>query len=339
MTSGSRIMTGLHVTSKKTKAGLKWYVYAERGGECVHTAIGERPRITPAILDKAAEARRQARQAPQDTIAGLIASFKQSPEFTRLSDSTKRDYRRSLDRIQAKFGKAHIELFEDRRMRGQIVKWRDDWQHKPRTADKLTVMMGTLLQHGVQMGRLGVNVAHGIGTLHRADRAEMVWTEQDWQTIKPSPELLDALLLDSMTGLRLGDLVKLEWQHVGEKKIVFVTAKRKRRVAIPVFPELRSLLDRLAEKYGTEGTVLKNSRGKPWTASGLGGVFQKAKNGVDVHIHDLRGTYVTWLCVKGLTDDEIGRIVGWSPKDVAAMRARYVDEARVVVSIVERLSA
>lgn len=332
-------MSGLHVISKKTKGGLKWYVYAERGGACVHTAMGEKPAITKSILDKAAEARKAARLAPEQTIAALIQSYKQSPEYGRLSPNTQKDYRRSLDRIDAKFGKAPLEVFEDRRMRKQIINWRDEWQAKPRTADKLTVMMGTLLEHGLQCGQLAINVAHGIPTLHRANRADIVWTDTDWATIDASPELMDALLLCSMTGFRLGDLVAVEWSHVSAGSIVFVTAKRKRRVVVPIFPELRALLDRLAEKHGQAGTILKNSRGKPWTPSGLGGVFQKAKNGVAVHIHDLRGTYVTWLCVKGLTDDEIARIVGWSPKDVAQMRARYVDEARVVVSIIERLSA
>lgn len=204
-------MTGLHVTSKKTKAGLKWYVFAERGlAPAIHTAIGERPRITKAILDKAAAARKAAREAPQGTIAGLICSYRASPEFTCLASSTRRDYDRSLARIADKFGTAHIEVFEDRRMRGQIIKWRNEWQGQPRTADKLTVMAGTLLEHGVQMGILAINVAHGIPTLHRVNRAEIIWQESDWQTIRPSPELLDALLLCSMTGLRLGDLVAVE---------------------------------------------------------------------------------------------------------------------------------
>ncbi|WP_255504600.1 hypothetical protein [Novosphingobium sp. EMRT-2] len=56
-------------------------------------------------------------------------------------------------------------------------------------------------------------------------------------------------------------------------------------------------------------------------------------------LHDLRGTYVTFLASKRLTDDEISRIIGWTAKRVSEIRARYVDEARVVISLVERLSA
>ena len=45
------------------------------------------------------------------------------------------------------------------------------------------------------------------------------------------------------------------------------------------------------------------------------------------------------LAMKGLTDEQIARIIGWSAKRVSEIRARYVDEARVVISLVERLTA
>jgi integrase len=142
-----------------------------------------------------------------------------------------------------------------------------------------------------------------------------------------------------MTGLRLGDLVALPIEAVGPKAIVLVTRKRKGRAVIPILPALRRHLDRLIGDRKT-GPVLLNSRKKPWTESGLGCVFQKAKpKGFNRTMHDLRGTYVTWLAIKGLTDEEIARIVGWTANRVSEIRARYVDEARVVVSLVERLSA
>jgi hypothetical protein len=56
-------------------------------------------------------------------------------------------------------------------------------------------------------------------------------------------------------------------------------------------------------------------------------------------IHDLRGTFVNWLAMRGLTDDEIARIVGWTAKRIGQIRGRYIDEARVVISLVERLGA
>lgn len=348
MTNGKlRVNHGLHVTKKRLTTGVRWYVYAWRGGPCVYQCNGVKPTITKEIIADAAEARREARSAPESVLARLISDYKGSPEFARLADSTQRDYRRSLDRIDDEFGGALLELFNDRKLRGDIIEWRDGWQGQPRTADKLSVMFGTLLEWALERGRVAINVAAGITTLHEANRSEIVWEQVHWDAMqqtdgsgKPyaSAELMTALKFASMTGFRLSDLVAVEWEHVKQQAIIFITAKRKRRVVIPIFPELRVFLEALPHRAGP---ILRNSFGKPWTASGLGGVYQKAKNkaGIDVHIHDLRGTYATWLCVKGLTDDEVGRAVGWSPKIIAELRARYVDEARVVVSIVERLSA
>jgi integrase len=331
--NGYKMTHKLHIT----KAKGRWYVYAFRGGPRI-AIFNERPVISPDLVALGERARKEAQSAPDSIMRGLIDAYRASPEFERLSPSSQRDYARSLQRIGDRFGNAPLAVFDDRRMRGQVIQWRDGWRDQPRTADKLTVMFGTLLQWGLERGRVGINIAHGIPLLHHADRSESIWTDAHWEAIRPhaSKELWSALQLASLTGLRLGDLVKLDWSHVGERAIVIITAKRKKRVAIPILPDLRRFLDELPKG----GTVLKNSRGQSWTSSGLGGIFQKAKAkaGLDVTIHDLRGTFVTWLAVKGLTDEEIARIVGWAPKQVANVRHRYVDEARVVVSLVERLS-
>lgn len=342
---GRRIMTGLHVVKKRIATGNRWYVYAYRGGPCVHSQDGPRPTITPALLEKAFAAKREG--APAGTVSWLASEYRASGEFLEdLADETRRDYRKSLDRIEEEYGAGSLAIFEDRRMRAEVIQWRDRWRHQPRTADKLTVMLGTLLNWGLLRGYVSINIAAGIPQIHKADRSDLIWEDAHWAAFeeldskgKPicPPQLMDALKLVSMTGLRLGDLVKLQWSNVGENAIILVTKKRGGRAVIPVFPELREWLD---TRRKDDGPVLLNSRGKGWTESGLGSVFQKTKPaGFDRTIHDIRGTYVTWLAVKGLTDDEIARIVGWTAKRVGEVRARYVDEARVVVEISKRLSA
>lgn len=337
-------MTGLHVVKKDTKGGVRWHVYAYRGGPNILTVDGARPAITPALLEKAFAVKRQG--APVGTVSWLAAEYRADGDFTSLSTETQRDYRKSLDRIEEEFGAYSLEIFEDRRMRGDIIQWRDRWRSQPRTADKLTVMLGTLLGWALVRGYVAINVAAGVPQIHRVDRSDLIWEERHWTAFralddegKPicPTQLMDALTVASLTGLRLGDLALLDWSHVGENAIVLVTKKRKGRAVIPILPELRSWLNARAKK---EGPVLLNSRGKAWTTSGLGSVFQKAKpEGFDRTMHDLRGTFVTWLAIKGLTDEEIARIIGWTAKRVGEVRARYVDEARVVVEITKRLSA
>lgn len=336
----NRIVSGIHVVRKPLANGVdRWNVYAWRGGPCIHRQDGPRPAITPALLDLAAQARRAGGRGGR-TLDYVIDSYRASPEFKALRDSTQRDYRLWLDRISERFGTAPIGAFADSRMREHVILWRNRWADQPRTADKASVMMATLLGWAVANGILAVNVAAGIRTLHRADRSDQVWEERHWEALAEGPaHLIDALRLASLTGLRLGDLVRVRIEDVGEKAIILRTRKRGGRAIVPIVPELRALLDRLTGNRDS-GTILVNSRGSAWTESGLGSVFQKSKpDGFDRRIHDLRGTYVTWLATKGMTDDEIARIVGWTAKRVAEIRARYVDEARVIVSLVDRLSA
>lgn len=339
-------MSGLHLVSKARPQGQRrWYVYAWRGGPCLLTVDGAKPVIGPELLAAALAARQSGSGVPADSLDALINDYKASPEYERLGDKTKKDYRLWLTRISDKWGKAPLGAFEDQRMRREIVLWRDEWRGQPRTADKASVMMATLLGWGLDNGLLTINVAAKIRQLHNVNKADEVWEERHWQAWDaaiakskvPLGHLMDALKLASLTGLRLGDLVRLDWGMVGAKAIVIVTNKRKSRAVIPIVPELRAHLD--ARPHRT-GTVLRNSRGGSWTDNGLGTVFQRHKpKDFDRTIHDLRGTYVTFLAVKGLTDEQIARIVGWTAKRVAEIRARYVDEERVVISLIDRLTA
>lgn len=122
---------------------------------------------------------------------------------------------------------------------------------------------------------------------------------------------LAAITLASLTWLRLGYLVRLEWANVGDTAIIVDKSReRSGRTVIPIHAELRQWLD-----------------------------ARPSGKGFDRRIHHLRGTFVTFLAMKGLTDEEITRIFGWTAKGMAEIRARYVDEARTIISLASRLSA
>ena len=337
-------MSGLHVVSKTRKAGQRWYVYAWRGGPCIYQQDGARPVITPEILGAQQRALQDSFGGhSEDDIDAIIAGYEASPDFTTKKDSTKRDYRRWLTRISERFGNTPLSAFEDRRMRGDIIEWRDLWQDQPRTADKASVMMATLLGWAVENGKIEINVAAGIKQLHHVNKADQVWEDRHWQAVRAEKDfpahIMDALELAQLTGLRLGDLIRLDWKCVGEKAIIVEkTGKRGGRAVIPIYDDLRKWIDARTDER--TGTVLKNSRKTAWTDSGLETVWQRRKpEGFDRVIHDLRGTFVTKLAIKGLTDEEIAKIIGWTAKRIAEIRARYVDEARVIISLAERLSA
>lgn len=339
MRSGrTRVAAKVHVIRKRLKSGDRYYVYAWRGGPQIHAQDGTRPVITRDILDKAFAARQQGNEDYAGSFEAVIDAYLTSPEFDRLADVTKSDYRRWSARISQRFGNAPVEIMADYRMKKDIGIWRDKWAEQPRAADRAVGTLSTILGWAHQRGMIAGNIAAGLGTLHRVNRADLIWEDRHWEAVKDVPKhIMTALRLGQMTGLRMGDLLRLDWSQVGTNAIVIRTSKRKVRAAIPMHRELKDLLDEIG---GDEGAVLRNSKGQPWTSSGFKSSWSNAKpDGFDRHFHDLRGTCVTWFVNKRLTDEEIARIIGWDTKRIAEIRARYVDEERTVISLAERLNA
>lgn len=351
---------GLHIVRKLRpgKAAL-WYVYAWRGGPCIHRCEGGKPKLTAALTDAAAKARASKHLTSDGTLASLIVAFRAptTAEWARLADSTRSSHIAWLDKIKEKFGAAPLEAFNDRRMRGDILDWRDQWISQPRTADAAISTFRRLLTWGVDRGRLNINILTNVENLYEYDRSDVIWEERHFTAFKAaaSVEVQEAVELAASTGLRRGDLVKLPWSAIGDHAIIWRTSKSRGRnlVTIPLMPDARKLLARIKARHATEQaaqrkdrrkplplTVLSNRRWQPWTAKGLGSRFNDAKNDskIDVNLHDLRGTFATRCMIAGLTDQEIADMLGWSSKEVSAIRVRYVDQARVVVALGKRLA-
>lgn len=331
-------MTKLHIIPKRLKTGVRYYVYAWRGGPQIHAQDGTRPVITPELMDKARQARIDGNGDYAGSFNQVIDDYRASPEFERLAEVTKSDYRRWLTRISERFGTAPLSIMADYRMRKDIIIWRNKWKDQPRAADRAVGTLSTVLAWAAESGLIASNITTEIGTLHRVNRADEVWEDRHWEAVKGVPaHVMQVLELGKMTGLRMGDLLRLDWSQVGPSAIIMMTSKRKVRAAIPMHRELKTFLDTLPHRTGT---VLRNSKGQPWTTSGFKSSWNNVRpKGFDRRFHDLRGTCATWLAIKGFTDQDIATVLAWKASRVAEIRARYVNEARTVIAMAERLNA
>lgn len=336
------------VKRRKGKPCIHFF-YAWRGGpQIMRVEGGPKPRLTPAAVAAYLEAQNKRLAAPAETLAALIADWRTSPEWGNLATTTRNEWSRCLDNIGRQLGKAPMGAVDDRRFRADIMAWRKSMAETPRKADyHITVLRG-LLGWGRVQGRLALNVADGIPNLYKGgNRAAIVWTPEDIALLRPTlpTQLQDALDLARFTGLRRGDLVKLPLSAFGEYSVLWRTGKSggERVVTVPSVPALADLLADLRTRYRAPGvtTALVNSRGKPWTESGLTGTFNAHRDAAGIvgkRLHDLRGTFCTELCLAGLTDETIAGIMGWSVARVADIRRIYVDQARTVVAIGEAMA-
>lgn len=354
---GSRValrtrLKGLHWGYRARKDGTRtYYYYAWKNGPLIHS--GEQlPAVLPddhPIIDAYRKAKEDAKpKAAHGFIAGLVADFRASTDFMGMADSTRAQWRIWLDRIEDEFGPLELEGMDDRGVRKDIIAWRDRWISTPRQADYALQVLKRLLSYGVDRGDLDFNRAKGIKAVSRsAERAELIWTEDDIKAAachEATPAAVGrAIRLAALTGLRRGDLIALRWDQVGEHEIVRPTNKsRGRRLArIPLLPETHKLLKELREARGDVPTVtvLSNESGTSWTESYLTHQVTAAakRAGVDRHLHDLRGTFVTRLQIAGFSDDEIAEMAGWSVRAVRLMRRTYVSQDAVAKARVIRL--
>ena len=101
-----------------------------------------------------------ARRLPRnDNLGSLIDRYEDSEEFRSCRPKTKKDYCRLLTSIRGKFGDLPIKLLSDRRVRGDILEWRDKIARtSPRQADYTISVFALVLSWAVDRGIISENL-------------------------------------------------------------------------------------------------------------------------------------------------------------------------------------
>lgn len=169
--------------------------------------------------------------------------------------------------------------------------------------------------------------------------------ETDRMLAEAKGELRTLVAVCLYTGLRLGDACRLKWEDVRDGAVFVVTAKRGRRVAVPLHPKLADVLAKLkgrrrgfvmpgmARKYGNGGSRASNVSKevkrlmercgiKTSVAVGprKGAKGEKKRMRPDAGAHSLRHTFVTRAVEAGVPPHVVQAVVGHSS---AAMTEYY----------------
>ena len=206
-------------------------------------------------------------------------------------------------------------------------------------------VLSRVLSYAVDpMSKIASNPCEGIKGLYTNNRAEIIWLAADIELLRAhaSPEVMNAVDLAAHTGLRVSDLIRLSWSHVGDDAIIISTGKsrHKREAIIPIYDDLRALLKRIPKR---STAILTNTRGAPWREGGLNSSMETPmeKSGLserDLHFHDLRGTAATKFYVAGLSIRVIAEIMGWEEEYVEKIIRRYVDRSAAVRAAIKQIN-
>lgn len=325
----------------KVRAKGRIYYYAWRGGPRLKGKPG-----SPEFMASYHEAVESRRAPDQSHFRFVVSDYKASAGYKKLAQSTREQWGKWLDRIGNYFGELRIAQFDrPEKIRPVIRRWRDQWADTPRTADYALQVLSRVAAHAVEIGRIAGNPCEGIKHLYNNDRSEIIWTDSDIAHIKRtcSAEIANAIDLAAHTGLRLSDLVRVAWSHIGDEAIVLTTGKsrHRREAIIPLYGALRDILARIPKRATT---ILTNSRSRPWTSDGLGSSFNKAKMDADMferdlHFNDLRGTAATKFYIAEFTEREIAETLAWEEESVRKIIRRYVGRTAAIKARIKKLEA
>lgn len=149
---------------------------------------------------------------------------------------------------------------------------------------------------------------------------------------KPVPDVADLVAVGYHTGLRLKDAVQLTTEHIDGNYLRIIPAKTARRkgraLLVPLQPEARKLVDRLAEAAGDGGHLFPRLHGASLgKCLRLG--FERAGVGSNrfghASFHSLRATFISMMDEAGIPPHVTDAITGHAK---AGMHGRYTQPGR-----------
>ncbi len=318
-------LKGINTARKRLADGsIKNYYYHRGTGKRIQGQPG-----TPEFVASYAEAAKP-EKTDTGTFSALITGYVTSPEFGKLAEKTRKDYRRYLDALRDEFGSLPIDALSDRRIRQDFFDWRDQFASTPRTADYAWSILRRVLSWAYDRGKIDINHAIKPGRLYDSDRSDLIWLPEHVAAFckVASDELKLALVLAIFTGQRQGDLLKMTWGQYDGAWINHRQSKGKKRVSVPIHRDLKKVLDHVPRR---STLILTTPTGLPWKSDWFRNRWREASVAAgikDLHFHDLRGTAVTMLAEAGCSNAEIAAITGHSMQRVETILTKYVSLTR-----------
>lgn len=334
----------MYVHAYKDQHGRQRYYYRRRSRKI---ALRGRPGESEFMESYAEAAAKFANAGPSiakppvaGTIDALIASYYTSPEWLTLRESTRRTYRGIVDRWKSEHGSKRVRMLERRHIAEQVAK---TFQASgPHAANRLLYMLRLLMRFAMANDWRRDDPTIGVRPIRATSGGFETWSEDDIAKFEARwpkgtrERLAFALLL--FTGQRRGDVVRMGYQHLSGDTVRVVQSKTGVALAIPLHPELRSVL---AEASRDHLTFLTTAKGSPFSAAGFGNWFRDTCNAAglkDRSAHGLRKAAARRLAEAGCSVLQIASITGHRTLREIARYTAAADQERMARSAVAKMT-
>lgn len=270
----------------------------------------------------------QSNKQPPETLAWLIARYKESIAWANLANATKSQRTNIFKHVVQSAGTLAYASIS----RADIAAGRDKRSATPAAATNFIKTMRALFSFAVDAGYIQTDPTQGVKRPNYKTDGHHVWSEAEvnqfeirWP-IGTRERLAMAILL--YTGLRRGDAVRLGKQHIRNGIIQIRTEKTGTEAFIPVYPPLQEIL---AVSPTGDLTFIAGKNGCGLTKESFGNWFRDACKaaGVPGSAHGLRKAGATRAAEQGATENELEAIFGWNGGRMAAHYTKTANRERL----------
>lgn len=274
------------------------------------------------------------------TLEDLISLYRESHEFKRLAEGTRKDYVERLDWLKEHAGHLPVATIT----REAVIQLRERFASTPRKADWILQVLRRILNFAMDRPsrfKLTHNPAARFGRLSRSRASSnRAWTADELATFfeRASRPVATAIALGAFTGQRLGDVLAMTWTVLVGDRITIRQRKTDETVVLPVHPELGRVL---AQLQRDAVTIVAGAKGRPLTESGFHTLFQRERRrlgfAAGLTFHGLRHTVAERLAEAGASEEEIGAVLGHRTSHMVRHYTRRASRARLAEAAMKRI--
>jgi integrase len=223
-----------------------------------------------------------------------------------------------------------IELFLARK-REEASVWK---------ARKYYLALAAAFETAKRWGHVSMNPFRDVPKPKPPEVQPVFFTAEDFRRlllVVQDRDFADLLVTAVLTGMRLGELLSLEWsavdftgRFIGIRNTGTITTKSKRGRVIPMNNELCRLLQTRRVRTSNESRLVFHSHGHQISQSSVSHRMKKAVRaaGLDdrLHFHSARHAFASWLVQAGVSLYEVQKLLGDSSPPVTEVYSHLQPE-------------
>lgn len=283
---------------------------------------------------------REGKKAEAGGIALMVDAYLASDDWEKLSERTRRDYKRYLDDFRGSFGDMATADFDT----FAVVDLRDAYAKTPSKADHYVAVIRALYSWGIGKKHAKTNPAREIDPIAKV-KPYIPWPDWAWETVPlMRQELRVACYLGLYTGQRLSDVLQMRLQDVEDGRIKVI----QRKTGTPLTIRLHSELAPIVDECRSEGRMFLVSRrdGTCFTEDQFHAMWgrEKRKEALkrfaearpSLVFHGLRKSATCKLIEAGCTVPEVQSVTGMSLSMVEHY-AKKVNQPKLADKAMEKM--